>query len=92
MVWTKEQKRAARLAASPAFPRPRGPTPFGCTWNMSCGGWFMDGEEVTIVRDRKRIARATLKRPGQQRSVLHRDERRLVRAAPPTRAPMSPPN
>ena len=55
MVWTKEQKRAARLAASPAFPRPHGPTPFGCTWNMSCGGWFKDGEEVTIVRDRKRI-------------------------------------
>ena len=35
MVWTKEQKRAARLAASPAFPRPRGLTPFGCTWNMN---------------------------------------------------------
>ena len=63
MVWTKEQKRAARLAASPAFPRPRGPTPFGCTWNMSCGGWFMDGEEVTIVHNRKRSARATIKRP-----------------------------
>ena len=70
MVWTKEQKRAARLAARPAFPRPRGPAPFGCTWNTSCGGWFMDGKEVTIVRNRKRSARATLKRPDHQRSLL----------------------
>ena len=47
---------------------------------MSCSGWFMDGEEVTIVHNRKQFARATMKRPDHQRSVLRRDERRLVRA------------
>ena len=80
MVWNKEQQRAARLAARPAFPRPRGPAPFGCTWNTSCGGWFMDGKEVTIVRNRKRSARATMKRPDHQRSLLGTHEHRLVRA------------
>ena len=60
----------------------------------------MDGKEVTIMHNRKRSARATMKRPDHQRSVLHRHERRGAgggRAdwcvhAPPTRAPTSPPN
>ena len=60
---TAAQQRAYRAAKRPAFPRPGGRAPSGCSWDKENGGWLrQDGSEWTAVRNEKRtLARAEKK-------------------------------
>ena len=43
-----ERQRELRRAKAPAFPRPKGRAPDGCTWNKQTGGWFKDDGSVVL--------------------------------------------
>ena len=80
MAFTKEQKCERRRALQPAFPRPDGRGPSGCTWDKENGGWYRaDGTKWSGVRNEKRTAqRAERRQKKQQQKQQQKDE--LVRA------------
>ena len=61
MPVSAERRRELRRAKAPAFPRPKGRAPDGCTWNKQAGGWFKDDGSVGVSRSEKRKLAAAIK-------------------------------
>ena len=77
---TAAHQRACRAAKRPAFPRPDGRAPSGCSWDKENGGWLrQDGSEWTAVRNEKRtLERAekkARKKEKAEREEAAKDER-----------------
>ena len=52
MVLTAEVRRERRRAKAAPFPRPRGGSPSGCTWDEQQGGWWRaDGSAWGAAKD-----------------------------------------
>ena len=74
---TAAHQRACRAAKRPAFPRPAGRAPSGCSWDKENGGWLrQDGSEWTPVRNEKRtLERAEKKaRKKEKKEKAEREE------------------
>ena len=74
MAFTKEQKRERRRALQPAFPRPDGRAPSGCSWVRQ------DGSEWTAVRNEKRTLERAEKK-ARKKEKAEREEARKARLA-----------
>ena len=46
MPVSAERRRELRRAKAPAFPRPKGRAPDGCTWNKQAGGEGVGGDDL----------------------------------------------
>lgn len=73
-----ERRRELRLAKAPAFPRPKGRAPDGCTWNKQAGGWFKDDGSVGVSRSEKRKLAAAIKEEAAASEKENREEKRAA--------------
>ena len=78
MPVSAERRRELRRAKAPAFPRPKGRAPDGCTWNKQTGGWFKDDGSVGVSRSEKRKLAAAIKEEAAASEKENREEKRAA--------------
>ena len=78
MPVSAERQRELRRAKAPAFPRPKGRAPDGCTWNKQTGGWFKGDGSIGVPRSEKRKLAAAIKEEAAASEKENREEKRAA--------------
>ena len=80
MAFSKEEKRERRRALQPAFPRPDGRAPSGCSWDKENGGGWLrqDGSEWTAVRNEKRTLERAEKKARERVCACSSGDRQYI--------------